>query len=193
MSSSPLCRHIVTKPSQKEFLMSKFTEFDVEADIAFDQEATDHYSMEYWKLLKSFTFYYNFDDTVMRVVVPKGFRFCSRTIPTKFWHVASMYGRFPQISILHEYLCEYGLVTCKGKQRTIDLSATLRLLNQAVRVLNVGHDGYMMLLDIGLSKFASGEPKVIDSVKNNWDNKLYGNTVLQSIRSLLQQEVTETC
>jgi hypothetical protein len=183
----------VIKPSQKDFLMSKFTEFDPTADITIDKNASDRYSTEYWKLLKALTFYYNVEDTVMRVVVPKGFLFASRTIPTKYWNIASMYGRYPQISILHEYLCEYGLVTIKGKQRTIELEQSYRLLYQAVRVLNVGREGYAMMISIGASKFASGSPRMVDEVKNNLDNKLYGNTALQNIRSMLQREELATC
>lgn len=173
--------------------MSKFTEFDSATDIAFDQEASDRYSREYWKVLKSFAFYYNQDDLTFKVTVPKGFLFCGRTIPTSAWNVASMYGRFPQLSALHEYLCEYGTVTCKGKQRTITLENTYRLLHQAVRVLNVGREGYAMMMAIGNSPFASGDPKMVDEVKNNLDNKLYGNTVLQNIRSLINKEGIPAC
>jgi hypothetical protein len=173
--------------------MSKFTDFDMAADIEFDADASERYSTEYWKLLKSFTFYYNFDNTVMRVVVPKGFLFSSRTIPTAHWGLASMYGRYPQLGILHEYLCEYGVVTCEGKPRTIELDASLRLLNQAVRVLNAGREGYAMIVAISSSKFASGKPQIVDQVKNNLDNKLYGNTVLQNIRMMLKPEEAMTC
>lgn len=165
--------------------MSTFTAFNSERDFEFDPVVSAACSREHWRVLNPFSFYYKHGKVVMKVMIPHGFCFTGKTIPLDFWEIASPVGRYPQLSILHEYLCEEGEVLIDGAVIKIPLEIAHQILLQAATVLRMGASRYRML-DLIKSAITSGTGAFTDNVKNNADGRLYGNEALRNIRVLLQ-------
>jgi hypothetical protein len=164
--------------------MSKFTEFDVESDLVFDHTVTDLHGREHWRVLKPFSFYYGQnDDAVIRVVVPAGFHFTGKTIPTEFWGIASPLGQYPQLAALHEYLLESREAFVKGISIRVNGEMINRIMRRAIHLLAIGAVGHRMLDTIIVNEEISRQ-----RVKNNPDHKSYGNETLALLRGLLMKE-----
>lgn len=83
-----------------------FTNFDSELFVEADPVASDVLNKKYFKVTKSFRFYFSADRPNVWGYVPAGFLTDGASVPRPFWWVVPPWGRHGQAAVLHDILCE---------------------------------------------------------------------------------------
>jgi hypothetical protein len=114
-----------------------FNQFDAPAMTIYDHAASEQLGRDYWCVVNTFRYFIGSPNSKMWVEVPKGYLTDGASIPRPFWNILPPWGRYGQAAIVHDYLCDYGLVLVDGEFREITRAETDRILSESMVVLGV--------------------------------------------------------
>lgn len=92
--------------------------FDAQLELIYSNKATEDLGVDYWVVNKQFTCNLNEDGT-QYVIIPKGFLTDGASVPRVFWAFFPSWGKYGQAACVHDFLCEYLLISDNGKIRSI--------------------------------------------------------------------------
>lgn len=114
-----------------------FNQFDAHAMTIYDHAASEQLGRDYWCVVNTFRYFIGSPDSKMWVEVPKGYLTDGASIPRPLWNILPPWGQYGQAAIVHDYLCDYGLVMVDGEYREINRAETDRILSESLSVLRV--------------------------------------------------------
>lgn len=116
--------------------MSLFTKYNSELNIAYHAQASKLLDKDYWVVTKPFSYYLG-DDYRKIANVPMGFLTDGASVPRVFWWLIPPWGRYGQAAVLHDYLCETGVVSDGLNDFYLERDRVDNIFNEAMGVLGV--------------------------------------------------------
>ena len=92
--------------------------FDAQLELIYSAKATEDLGVDYWVVNKQFTCTL---DAVKEqyVIIPQGFLTDGASVPRVFWTFFPSWGAYGQAATVHDFLCEYLIISDNGKIRNI--------------------------------------------------------------------------
>lgn len=116
---------------------NKINKFTTSAKISYDVETSASRKRDYWKLEESFNYDIGYLGSGRTVKVPKGFLTDGASVPRVFWSFLPPWGLYGQAAILHDFLCDYGLIFENDKPKFIERAETDAIFFECLGVLGV--------------------------------------------------------
>lgn len=92
--------------------------YDVQLELIYSNKASTDLGVDYWVVNKQFTCV--LDSAKMQyVIIPKGFLTDGASVPRIFWTFFPRWGKYGQAACVHDFLCEYLIISDNGKIRSI--------------------------------------------------------------------------
>jgi len=114
-----------------------FPQFDANAMTIYDHDASVKLDNDYWCVVNTFRFYLGDMKSDIYVEVPKGYLTDGASIPRILWNIIPPWGEYGQSVIVHDYLCDYGIIMDHGEAVAIDRARTDKILKESLEVLRV--------------------------------------------------------
>ena len=92
--------------------------FDAQLELIYSNKATEDLGVDYWVVNKEFTCV--LDTTKDQyVIIPQGFLTDGASVPRMFWSFFPSWGKYGQAATVHDFLCEYLIISDNGRVRSI--------------------------------------------------------------------------
>lgn len=92
--------------------------YDSHLELIYSNKASEDLGVDYWVVNKQFTCTFD-TDGLRYVTIPKGFLTDGASVPRMFWTMFPRWGKYGQAACVHDFLCEYLIISDNGKIRTI--------------------------------------------------------------------------
>lgn len=89
-----------------------------DASVAFARNASEMLGGDHWYLKDTLKIDILIGDDFHEITIPQGYLTDGASVPRVLWGICPKWDRSHRAVILHDYLCEYGVVVVNGK-RTI--------------------------------------------------------------------------
>jgi len=116
-----------------------FHNVDVGLTIHYDRTASQALGKDYWRVVHAFKFYVGAKEDNLWVVVPAGFLTDGATVPRPFWSLIPPWGAYGQAAVVHDWLCEQGMLYHNGELVDISRSRGDAIFKEAMKVAGVGY------------------------------------------------------
>ena len=95
--------------------------FDAQLELIYSNKATEDLGVDYWVVNAEFTCVL---DTAkdQYVIIPQGFLTDGASVPRMFWSFFPSWGKYGQAACVHDFLCEYLIISENGRIRRIERS-----------------------------------------------------------------------
>lgn len=115
-----------------------FKNFRGDVGIIYDPAYSRLKRRDYWKVIKSFTYYIGDGSSNEWFLIPKEFKTDGATVPRMLWSFVPPWGRYGPAVIVHDYLCDGGLISTKKGQRVASRKEADQIFLEAMKALKVG-------------------------------------------------------
>lgn len=92
--------------------------FDAQLELIYSEKATKDLGVDYWVVNQQFTCILDAEKDQF-VTIPKGFLTDGASVPRMFWTFFPSWGKYGQAACVHDFLCEYLIISDNGKIRNI--------------------------------------------------------------------------
>lgn len=92
--------------------------FDAQLELIYSNKATQDLGADYWVVNKQFTCILDHNNE-QYVTIPQGFLTDGASVPRMFWTFFPSWGKYGQAACVHDFLCEYLIISDNGKIRNI--------------------------------------------------------------------------
>ena len=121
--------------------MSSFTKFDAELEVKFHPKGTETLGKDHWVTTNTFTYYIGYKNSDRYVTVPIGYLTDGASVPRLFWNIIPPWGKYSQAAVLHDYLCDYGVIMSVQGNAVLPIMVNRKEIDEifyeALAVLNV--------------------------------------------------------
>lgn len=117
--------------------MSNFTRYDAALSMQYHKQASELLGRDHWIVTEPFVYYLDSLDSNLYVTVPTGFLTDGASVPRILWSVVPPWGGYGQSAVLHDYLCEFALITNGHIRLPIDRKRCDEIFIQSLDVLGV--------------------------------------------------------
>lgn len=131
-------------PSQGVDIMIAFN-YSNDAHVAFARNASLLMEKDYWYLKEGLKIDIIVGDDLYEVNIPEGYLTDGASVPRILWTLNPKWDNSHKAVILHDYLCEYGVVTINGSTTTIDREKTDKLFLQALEFEGISKLRYTIM------------------------------------------------
>lgn len=92
--------------------------YDAQLELIYSNKATEDLGVDYWVVNAEFTCVL---DTAkdQYVIIPQGFLTDGASVPRMFWSFFPSWGKYGQAATVHDFLCEYLIISDNGRIRNI--------------------------------------------------------------------------
>lgn len=117
---------------------TRFTNFDTELNISFDEAASKELGRSYYKVTKSFRYYLSEEQKDVFAYIPAGFLTDGASVPRPFWWMIPPWGTYGQAAVLHDILCETGVMFQNEIPYQVSRKEADFIFRDAMKAANVG-------------------------------------------------------
>ena len=95
--------------------------YDTQLELIYSNYASEVLDIDYWIVNRQFICCLNSNEKQF-VTIPKGFLTDGATVPRILWSIFPKWGKYGQAACVHDFLCEYLIISENGRISRIERS-----------------------------------------------------------------------
>lgn len=135
----------VNSPLQSQGVDMMAFMYSNDGHVSYARNASLLLEKDYWYLKEELKVDITMNDDLYEVVIPEGYLTDGATVPRILWSICPKWDQSHKAVILHDYLCEYGVIRKNGEMVKIDRERIDLLFLEAMRFEGVSQIKHSMM------------------------------------------------